>query len=205
MSKITGKDLILLLLYVPGKTGEYGEKIEGRTRLQKMVFLFEKEVYPKFKQDKLITEEDLPRFIPYDYGPFSKQVYDDLEFLIGLGFVEAIPTSEQVEQGEEAEYWLWEESTGLEDGPALDGGIVVFEKQAYVLSKIGRDFVEKKLWPLLSENQKQALARLKLNCTKASLRTILRYVYEKYPETAKNSKIKDEILRDEVSISVYQY
>jgi uncharacterized protein YwgA len=134
LSKITGKDLILLLLYAPGKTGEYAEKIEGRTRLQKMVFLFEKEVYPKFKQNKLITEEDLPRFIPYDYGPFSKQVYDDLEFLIGLGFVETEATSEQVEQGEEAEYWLWEEMTGLEDGSALDGGIV-FEKKAYVLSK----------------------------------------------------------------------
>ncbi|MGB9662854.1 MAG: hypothetical protein ACPL5F_12725 [Moorellaceae bacterium] len=77
--------------------------------MQKMVFLFEKEVYPKFKQDKLITEEDLPQFIPYDYGPFSKQVYDDLEFLIDLGFVETEATSEQVERGEEAEYWLWEE------------------------------------------------------------------------------------------------
>ncbi|MGB9847248.1 MAG: hypothetical protein ACPLRH_07065, partial [Desulfotomaculales bacterium] len=90
---ITGKDLILLLLYVPGKTGEYAERIEGATRLQKMVYLYEKEVYPRVGWNRL-AEEDLPGFIPYDFGPFSREVFDDLEFLAGIGFVDVEPSGE---------------------------------------------------------------------------------------------------------------
>ncbi|RKL61624.1 hypothetical protein DXT63_15615 [Thermoanaerobacteraceae bacterium SP2] len=194
MFKITGKDLILLLLYAPGRTGEYNEKIEGRTRLQKMVFLFEKEVYPNFKKDALISEEDLPKFESYHYGPFSKQVFDDIEFLIGLGFVEVISSDEQIDMGEQEEYKQWLEETGIEENWGSDNDIVIFEKQAFILSDIGKKFVEEKLWPALSDNQKNAIAGLKLNCTEANLNSILHYVYKKYPDFTTKSRIRDEIL-----------
>lgn len=172
--------------------------------MQKMVFLFEKEMYPRVGWNMLIAEEGLPGFIPYDFGPFSREAFDDLEFLAGIGFVDVEPSSEQVEWGEAAEYWLWQEMTGLEDGFAPDA-VMLFEKKAYGLSKLGRDFVEKKLWPALSERQKESIARLKLNCTKASLRTILCYICEKYPETVRSSQIREQILSNVTSISVYQY
>lgn len=57
-----------------------GGKIEGRTRIQKLTFL----------SSQRLEEEgiDLYDFIPYDYGPFDKQVYDALDFLRAEGFVE---------------------------------------------------------------------------------------------------------------------
>ncbi|WP_161484974.1 hypothetical protein [Neomoorella mulderi] len=194
LSRLIGKDLLLLLLYAPGKTGEYCEKIEGRTLLQKMVFLFEKEVYKKFRYDQLIEEKDLPNFKAYYYGPFSKQVFDDLDFLIRLGFIEATISNEEVEEGEEDEYQLWEEQTGLEEDLGIEDGLFEFKKEAYTLTKIGRAFVEQELWPQLSENQQQALASFKRNCTEVNLKAILRYVYQRYPETTENSKIKGEVL-----------
>lgn len=51
------------------------QEIRGRTRLQKMVFLI---------QQQFGDTQDLPgeyTYIPYDYGPFAKKLYDDLDFL----------------------------------------------------------------------------------------------------------------------------
>lgn len=52
-----------------------GQDIRGRTRLQKMVFLI---------QQQFGDKEELPgeySYVPYDYGPFAKKLYDDLDFL----------------------------------------------------------------------------------------------------------------------------
>ena len=48
--KLTGKSLILLLLY-PSESGGSQNSIAGRTRLMKMGYLFEKEIWPDFKGD----------------------------------------------------------------------------------------------------------------------------------------------------------
>jgi uncharacterized protein YwgA len=61
------------------------EPIEGRTRLQKMVFL----VQQRIESDKNTPlESDNYEFIPYDYGPFSKELYDDLDTLVDMRMVE---------------------------------------------------------------------------------------------------------------------
>lgn len=52
-----------------------GQEIRGRTRLQKMVFLIQKEFSDS---DELPGEYN---YIPYDYGPFAKKLYDDIDFL----------------------------------------------------------------------------------------------------------------------------
>lgn len=178
MVKIAGKALILLLLYAPTKCNE---KIEGHTCLQKMVFLFEKEVCPKFKKDALFSEEDLPRFKPSRYGPFSRQVFDDLEFLIGLDFVKAIDSEEQAEAAEYEEYKQWVDETGIGQAGS-DNKVLVYEKKAFVLSDIGKKFVEEMLWPLLNDAQRQAIVALKENCIGTSINSILHYIQTKYPE-----------------------
>lgn len=49
MTKIkSAKDLIMLLLYAKGHKGVEGEAVVGRTRLMKMIFLFDKEIRKQF-------------------------------------------------------------------------------------------------------------------------------------------------------------
>ena len=61
--ELTGKDLLLCFLYSPGQTNDINEPIVGRTKLTKMMYLFEKEIYPKFFNDTLSRE---PLKIPED-------------------------------------------------------------------------------------------------------------------------------------------
>lgn len=57
-----------------------GEPIEGRTRLQKMVFLMQQ----RFQEDgEEFIYSDGYDFVPYDYGPFAAGLYDDLDDLEG--------------------------------------------------------------------------------------------------------------------------
>lgn len=62
-----------------------GEPIEGRTRLQKLVFLMQKRL-EETGEDPLQTDDY--EFIPYDYGPFSKELYDDIDETMVRGMVE---------------------------------------------------------------------------------------------------------------------
>lgn len=62
-----------------------GEPIEGRTRLQKLVFLMQKRL-EEAGEDPLQTDDY--EFIPYDYGPFSKELYDDIDKTMARGMVE---------------------------------------------------------------------------------------------------------------------
>ena len=62
MGKVaSSKDLILLLLFAKGHENAANEPIRGRTRLMKMVFLFDKEVRRRFNLEKT-AEGALPRF-----------------------------------------------------------------------------------------------------------------------------------------------
>jgi hypothetical protein len=180
---MTGKDLLLLLLYVPGKTNECCEKIERQSLLQKMVFLLKNEVYEKYGFKKLIEPKDFPDFKPYGSGPFSREVFDDLAFFTMLGFVDAFDSDEEAEEEEAAEYQLWVEQTGLGEDFGVEKGFCEFQKEAYALTETGRAFVENELWPRLNERQRQALTVFKRNCTEAGLGPVLRYLRRRYPDT----------------------
>ena len=66
-------DLLLLLLYAKGSTRAYNEEIPGITRLEKLMYLLLKE--GGFEE---ILKNDI-HFEPYDFGPYSSEVYDLLE------------------------------------------------------------------------------------------------------------------------------
>ena len=69
-----GTDLLLLLLYARGNSGKINEPIGGITRLQKELFLVQKTL-----QDEGIKYK-YP-FRPYRMGPFSRDLYRDIEWL----------------------------------------------------------------------------------------------------------------------------
>ena len=83
--EMSSKDLLLSFLYSPGVSEEYNEAITGRTKLTKMMFLFEKQIYKQFFKDSI--DIDLPDFEPYYFGPFSKQLFEDLSFFESIGMI----------------------------------------------------------------------------------------------------------------------
>jgi len=92
--KLSGKEALVLMLYLPGNSKNHGEPIPGRTRLIKMMFLFSKEIQPQLRKQGL--DFVLPEFTAYDYGPFSADVMNDLQTLHTLDIlsIETIPTFE---------------------------------------------------------------------------------------------------------------
>lgn len=189
MAKITSaKDLIMLFLYARGRMGRLREPIRGRTRLMKMVFLFDKEVRREFNLGRVIPDEALPDFAPYDFGPFSDQVFSDLEFLVELGFVRVKPVGDALPE-EELEYSYWQAgSTPADETCGFDS------EEEFSLTKLGAGFVEQELIGSLTQEQVDVLGEFKARCTASSLRALLRYVYERYPSMTTQSKIRDEIL-----------
>jgi len=184
------KDLLMLLLYAKGHTGKQCEPIRGRTRVMKMVFLFDKEVRPKFNLRRAFPDGTLPDFAPYDFGPFSAQVFADLEFLVGLGFVELTPVpGAEVSPDEALEYSYWQAgATPLDQAEGPE------HEEEFSLSSDGREFVKQGEAGKLTPEQWSVLSKFKARCTEAPLRALLRYVYAKYPQMATQSKIRDEIL-----------
>ena len=192
----SGRDILLLFLYVPGVTGEENEPISGRTRLMKMMFIFERELYKKFRFDQMIEESDLPDFSPWLYGPFSKDVFDYVEFFRRIGFVEVTETPEDeapVEDAEEYGQWVAEMALS-EDADQSDYSD--YTEESFRLTDRGMGFVrESGLFDDLSENQRSALKEYKSRFNRASLYAILQYVYKNYPQMTAESQIKERILR----------
>lgn len=74
------KDLMVLLLHTPNRSGE--EAVRGMTRLQKLLFVVEQELAARSS-----------RFYAYNYGPFSEDVNDAAEALRLAGFLRGTSTS----------------------------------------------------------------------------------------------------------------
>jgi len=189
MGKISsGKDLLMLLLYVKGHKGETAEPISGKTRLMKMIFLFEKELKRRFNLGKAIDKSAFPDFEAHNFGPFSKDVYRDLDFLEELGFVRSTQNDlDELTEDEMEEAGYWEELGFEEEGDPPSYPTL------FTLTGVGRSFVEETLLAALTDEQVIALEEFKARCTSVGLKSLLRYVYTKYPEYAVESIIKDQV------------
>jgi hypothetical protein len=183
------RDILLLLLYAPGRSNAINEPIVGRTRLVKMLFLFKQEAIQHFRAGTDITGDNFYQFFAWDFGPFSTQVYDDLTFFILRGFVESTATDEEPLPESAAEWQEWISLTGTRQNDDDDS----YEEEAFTLTEKGVAFT-KRMYDLLSNNQRQLLREFKVRLAKTPLRAILRYVYTTYPDMTEQSKIKGEVL-----------
>ncbi|HEX5883316.1 MAG TPA: hypothetical protein VFY67_02110 [Pyrinomonadaceae bacterium] len=189
--KVTNrKDILLLLLYTPGKTARFNEPIIGRTRLMKMLFLFREEALTHFRQGSDITTDNFYDFFPWDFGPFSSQVYDDLMFFILRGFIEPSPSSQEALPESEEEWAKWLDESGADDTPE---DFSPFEEQTFKLTLTGETFT-KPMYEALSSSQQRLLKEFKAKLSSSPLRAILRYVYKKYPDQISQSKIREAVL-----------
>lgn len=69
-----------------GLFDKYGE-VYGRKKIQKLLFLVE---HYDLESNRVVRSQGLTgyRFIVWLYGPFSKDVYDDLDVLVERGLIE---------------------------------------------------------------------------------------------------------------------
>lgn len=184
------RDILLLLLYSPGVGETPNEPVSGRTRLIKALFLFKTEALPHFPKGTSITAENFYEFFPWTFGPFSRQVYDDIGFFQLRGFLAEEPTEEDTlpESAAEWEEWLRSPQSGTRDPSFSD-----YEEQTFRLTEKGAQFA-KGLYDLLTTDQRTLLREFKARIVRTPLRALLRYVYEKYPDQIINSEIREQVL-----------
>ena len=135
-----------------------GKPIIHKLRLQKLIFLLQKEI---IEPGLLSIIQGSYDFRPYNYGPFSEEVIDDIEFLKDLGLVEVA------------------EKNGSEVYKLTNKGKQLFEK---ILSTFKNDAQFRKAFEKITE--------LKKRWVKEELEKLLKYVYERYPEYTEKSMIK---------------
>ena len=186
--RLKGKDILLALLYSPTSSGgEVCVPITGTTRITKAFFLFEEELKEKFSKDDF---EEMPKFIAWDFGPWSDQLIDDIEFFIGIGFIDQeIVNSPDISLADSAEINKIKdeiEAESFEDDE--------YSQKKYTLTPIGKGYVEEKIWNKFSTDQKNILKKFKYKINSISLFTLIRYVYNKYEKWTENSTIKEKVL-----------
>jgi len=184
--RMTGADYLLLFLYLNDK-----EPIRSAVRLTKMMFLFEKEVAPILRK-KGTTIDDLPDFFAYDYGPFSKDVYEQVELFQSIGFVQVTDLKATEEMSEVDD---WEEPAFLNEMVSQD-----YENRhdgklmQYKLLPRGELYVNQRIKNHVDRDCMGILSKFKTKIIQTPITAILRYVYTTYPEMTEKSLIKDQVL-----------
>lgn len=192
MSKfvLTGKHILLFLLYSPGKTSSTNEPICGRTRIIKTWFLFKNIIKTKFLKGSNLTLKFLPEFFPWHYGPFSKDVYNDIEFFINNGFIYNSPLDTKMTKFEFDEYEDWIEDFSYD----FDKELLLNSpnQESFQLTDKGISFIAP-IYDKLTQNQKDIIIKIKQGINEGSLEALIRYTYLKFPKYTKKSVIKDQI------------
>lgn len=150
----TRKMLPLALLYADEE-----HQIDGRTRFQKLIFLMQMEG----NLNDLAPTETY-RFEPYDYGPFSSTLYDDLDIHIERGLID--DSKEELDEEED---------------------IVKYE---YQLEREGQEFVEGQLSDGEFERIVNEAKRILQEYGDIPLPELIDIVYSKYPDYAENSVLR---------------
>jgi uncharacterized protein len=177
--EIEQADLILLLLAAETRDPDARFKCEGITRLEKLLFLLEKET-------DIATEiSEGFAFEPYHFGPYSKEVYDAVDFLEALRLLTETRVDASSGLDIEEEIQVLDESDLNEDGEYI--------LRRLELSKDGKD-IARILSQQLSPKGKKAMSDIKERYGSMPLRQLLRYVYSSYPDYAEKSKIRDSVL-----------
>jgi len=162
-------ELLIVLLYSNNK-----EKIEGITRLIKLIFLLIKEGgFSEFEK-----EVD---FEAYHYGPWSAEIYlDYTKTLEEIGIIK-IEEKESIEPDIDTIYF-----SDVEE--LREGKMKIFS-----LTKKGEK-VGKVLFERLTEEEKKKIEEIKRGWNHRSLNELIEYIYYKYIGYTKKSKIKNEVL-----------
>ncbi|ANR90132.1 hypothetical protein O972_07370 [Mycobacterium avium subsp. avium 10-9275] len=168
---LEGSDLVLLMLAAPTKVASAVNRVNGITRLEKLLFLVQQETdIPN------VVSKDRLQFVAYDYGPFSKDVYQAVELLEEAELV----IEERVVDGRTIDSMEDVDVTGAVEGDEyVERQFLLTEKGAAVARLLGRHHPD-----VVS-----ALSAIKDQYAARPLSSLIRHVYRTYPDSAVNSKI----------------
>lgn len=169
-SELFAPDLILLLLVAPTRVAKAKDRLSGITRLEKLLYLTDKET------GAFSSVKDAFEFEPYDYGPFSKAVYEAVELLEQAGLL-----TDQRKVEEQALDEMEELAAVNTDREGVERQFELTENGLAVAGLLAR------------ENPAVAgeLSKIKDKYAGMPLRRLIQYVYTRYPEDARRSKIRD--------------
>lgn len=171
-------DAIVLLLGAPGGDRARPGYLEGVTRLEKLIFLLERETPVR---DWLTDDAD---FRSWRFGPFSSKVYQAADTLAAAELIRDSATNASNSEDR------WESFTGLMDERDIDP----FTTRTFELTDRGKRYYA----ALLREtpvNAEKVLSEFKERFGSLPLRQLVRYVYERYPQFTDKSEIRDQVLR----------
>jgi uncharacterized protein YwgA len=175
----SGSDLLITLLYTPGKTAHPAEPIDGITRLQKLMFLLQQNVGPK----QLVDEAMAYGYKPYKMGPYANALQRDLNELQAAGIIIT----------ERLDYWLPDDGdvvSGSDSDASFQEKRV--ESYRFYLSELGKRIGDD-IWNSIPEKQRQELVTFKKFFNALSLRQLLIFTYEKFPSFTSESVIKSQL------------
>ncbi len=170
-------DLVVLLLGAPTRLKQLTGRINGITRLEKLVFLLEREL-PQL--DAFLVES--ADFESHNFGPFSAKIYSAVEVLGAANLLE----ERHAEASSQAE--SWEESALI----GTDHGDEYLERQ-FRLTERGRRYYHVLVQDLPPELP-ELVGQLKTRFGAIPLRQLIRYVYTRYQDFTDKSLIREEVL-----------
>jgi len=162
--KLSPYDILLLILYADNQT-----PIIGKTKIQKIIFLYEEELHKKLNFHKTLTaNESLFNFTAYNYGPFSKKMVLFINALYKLKYIEIFDTN-----------------TKNHDDELIEG---------YKITELGKEYLKSKIFDFIDEIKFETISQFKNKYNSMGHNELLRYVYTQYEESTENSLIKNQIL-----------
>jgi uncharacterized protein len=170
-------DAIVLLLGAPSESLALRGRIEGITRLEKLIFLLENET------DLQELLDETAGFEAHNFGPFSSKIYQAVDTLTAAGLVE--DSAELASSSEDS--WESEEVVGTRPADP-------YATRNFTLTERGRRYYEALVNELPQSTQKM-LTDFKARFGALPLRQLIRYVYKKYPAFTHKSVIRNEILK----------
>ncbi len=172
--------MIILLLYSKGSTGKQNEAVRGITRMEKLMYLLLKEG----GFNDILSKE--VNFEPYDFGPYSPEIYDLLEGLKEMDIVEV--REERISNIRDIIDIYYAEAQGqIEE---TTGNVM----EIYSLN-VERGFkVAEMLQERARPEELKEIEDIKAKYNAMKLDDLLKYVYTTYPDSARKSRIIEEIL-----------
>lgn len=170
-------DAVVLLLGAPSSLPALNGRVEGITRLEKLLFLFERE-----SDLGALLDDDL-EFRAHNFGPFSSKVYQAVEVLESAGLI--TDSAKLADDNEDA----WESEELIGDQPDSP-----YTTRDFALTVRGRRYYEALRQEVLTEEKERELSQFKDRFGSLPLRQLIRYVYNRYPELTEKSLIRDQIL-----------
>lgn len=184
---LKNKAELLLALLVSDQSGAaVPTAVVGITRLEKLLFLLK--IQERLLRD--VQDTDDFHFVPFRMGPWTNEVYDEVDFLESLGLVDKKTIGDQTAADAAHDDELFSE--GILDKYQKQSTASDEETEVFSLTEKGRKKALE-IWQRLPEEDRRKLTKIKRQFNKMSLRQLLRYVYTHFPEYTTESEIKQSL------------